>query len=277
MTLSFPGSFPNHLSVTTGTIFQDDDLRVHSIEANGVNAPSYPVAWLLFKSDSLPVRAASQRAGLPIDALSYSWGNEQPTESIQIIAQNIPCIMPIIPNLEAALRQLRHPDRNVVLWVDAICINQADKVEKSHQVPKMAEIYSEAANVRVWLGKEENKSELALKFIHQILDFKNFDRLTADSRRVPEWAALLSLMKRPWFGRRWVVQEMALAKKAFLHCGKDSVPWDDFADALRLFEERQETIEDHFIKAPDFGYRSDLVADIKAMSATRLGMFIYQG
>jgi hypothetical protein len=141
----------------------------------------------------------------------------------------------------------------------------------------MAEIYSSATTVRVWLGKEEdNKSGLAMKFVHEILDFENFDRLIADRRKVPEWAALLSLMKRSWFGRRWVVQEIALARKAFLHCGKDSVAWDELADALRLFEERQETVEDHFIKAPDFGYRSDLVADIKAMSATRLGMFIMQ-
>jgi Heterokaryon incompatibility protein (HET) len=208
------------------------------------------------------------------DALSYAWGVEKPTESIQILTQSRSFVIPVIPNLKAALRQLRHPTRSVVLWVDAICINQKDKVEKSHQVPRMAEIYSEAVNVRVWLGKEEeNKSERALKFIHRILDFENFDRLIADDRLVEDWAALLSLMKRPWFGRRWVVQEIALARRAFLHCGKDYVSWEDFADAMRLFEERQEAIEEHFLKSPFSGFRSDLVADIKAMSATRLGRF----
>lgn len=206
------------------------------------------------------------------DALSYAWEGEHPTASIQIISQNILYNLPVIPNLEAALRQLRHPERPVVLWVDAVCINQASNIEKSHQVPQMSRIYSEADNVRVWLGAEEpGKSEVALKFINRILDFENFDRLIADVRLVKEWAALLSLMKRTWFGRRWVVQEVALAKRAFLHCGKDWVSWDDFADAVRLFEERTETIEEHFMKAPDFGFRSDLVQDIKAMSATRLG------
>jgi hypothetical protein len=208
------------------------------------------------------------------DALSYAWGGEKPTESIQILSQGHSFVVPIIPNLKAALQQLGHPERSVFLWVDAICINQEDKVEKSHQVPRMSEIYSEAENVRVWLGKEEeNKSERALKFIRRILDFENFDRLIADDRLVEDWAALLSLMKRPWFGRRWVVQEIALAKRAFLHCGKDYVGWEDFADAMRLFEERQEAIEEHFLKSPFSGFRSDLVADIKAMSATRLGRF----
>jgi hypothetical protein len=65
----------------------------------------------------------------------------------------------------------------------------------------LAQIYSEAANVRIWLGKdEENKSGIAMDFIIRIIDFENFDRLIADERMVKEWAALLSLMKRTWLG-----------------------------------------------------------------------------
>jgi hypothetical protein len=208
------------------------------------------------------------------DALSYAWDNQEPTSSVAITSQHSLYNLPIIPNLEAALRQLRHPHRPTVLWVDAICINQASNNEKSHQVPMMSKIYSEAKNVRVWLGNEvHGKSEMALKFITRILDFENFDRLIADGRLVAEWASLLSLMKSSWFGRRWVLQEVALARKAFLHCGKDWVTWDDFADAVRLFEERTPTIQEHFMKASELGFRSDLVQDIKAMSATRLGRF----
>lgn len=206
------------------------------------------------------------------DALSYAWDNQIATSSIVIIKSDTHYNHPVIPNLEAALRQLRHRERDIVLWVDAICINQASNDEKSHQVPLMAKIYSEANNVRIWLGEEvPDKSEVALKFITRILDFENFDRLIADSRLVQEWASLFWLMKRSWFGRRWVVQEVALARKAFLHCGKDWVAWDDFADAVNLFEEKAQIIQEHFMSTPELGYRSDLVQDIGAMSATRLG------
>ncbi|RSL45980.1 hypothetical protein CEP54_014050 [Fusarium duplospermum] len=49
------------------------------------------------------------------------------------------------------------------LWVDAICINQEDKAEKSHQVPFMKNIYSKANIVFCWLGPPS-------KSIHKAMD-----------------------------------------------------------------------------------------------------------
>jgi Heterokaryon incompatibility protein (HET) len=46
-------------------------------------------------------------------------------------------------------KELRDPLEDRVFWIDAICINQEDDKEKSRQVPMMAQIYSEAANVRI--------------------------------------------------------------------------------------------------------------------------------
>lgn len=40
----------------------------------------------------------------------------------------------ITPNLFWALLRLRHPDRERILWVDAVCINQADFEERGQQV-----------------------------------------------------------------------------------------------------------------------------------------------
>ena len=44
-------------------------------------------------------------------------------------------------------------------WIDAICINQEDDLEKSSQVALMGEIYKEAANAIVWLGSTYDKWE----------------------------------------------------------------------------------------------------------------------
>jgi hypothetical protein len=145
------------------------------------------------------------------DALSYAWDNQKPTSSIVIISENVPHDFPVIPNLEEALRQFRHQEHAITLWIDAICINQASTMEKSHQVPQMSRIYGEADTVRIWLGKESSESQRALSFIERILDFENFDSLISNRELVSEWASLLWLMKRPWFGRRWVIQEVALA------------------------------------------------------------------
>lgn len=42
-------------------------------------------------------------------------------------------------------------------WIDAICINQADDLEKSSQVALMGEIYKKALNAIVWLGSTYDK------------------------------------------------------------------------------------------------------------------------
>ncbi|KAH7075840.1 heterokaryon incompatibility protein-domain-containing protein [Paraphoma chrysanthemicola] len=40
-----------------------------------------------------------------------------------------------------------------LFWIDAMCINQSDPLERNHQVAQMGEIYSHASSVHVWLGK----------------------------------------------------------------------------------------------------------------------------
>lgn len=116
---------------------------------------------------------------------------------------------------------------------------QQDKLdEKSHQVEMMYDIYGNAERVCIWLGKEDDESKKAIKFIKKnIRRLRKFDELCNNGNESSNWAALLKLMQRPWFSRRWVVQEIALAKKATIYCGWDCIPWKDFAVAVELFVE----------------------------------------
>lgn len=173
---------------------------------------------------------------LPYEALSYHWGNGLASFKIKIYTEGFPGFFGVRPNLHAALNQLRLPDRPRRLWIDAICINQDDDDEKNAQVSLMADIYSKAQSVCVWLGEASLDSNLALNFISRIVNLDDFDRLVVDRRTPQEWAALSSLMRRAWFSRRWVVQEIALASRATLYCGDAYVDWSDFADAVSLFE-----------------------------------------
>ena len=111
----------------------------------------------------------------------------------------------IKPNLGAALRALRHNNRPRYLWIDAICIDQDHIREKNHQVDMMSEIYGRAKNVCIWLGEASEASEKALRFIkHEVLRLRNFDNLCDNKENSPKWLALLELMQREWFSRRWV-------------------------------------------------------------------------
>jgi hypothetical protein len=76
---------------------------------------SIRVLTLLHNSDLLihcQLHARKHKDELEYDALSYAWQGETPTTSINIISDNKIYQLPIIPNLEAALRQLRDPQED---------------------------------------------------------------------------------------------------------------------------------------------------------------------
>jgi len=58
-------------------------------------------------------------------ALSYRWGSELKPSHIRTGDG----LVPITVSLDAALRRLREPNRKIVIWADAICIDQANKTE----------------------------------------------------------------------------------------------------------------------------------------------------
>ncbi|KAK4095837.1 HET-domain-containing protein [Parathielavia hyrcaniae] len=93
-------------------------------------------------------------------ALSYVWGlPPNPADNppqIQIDGHTVP----ITTNLHAALARLQRQRFAGYLWVDALCINQADTIEKNAQVALMGRIYALAETVAVWLGPAETCSDL---------------------------------------------------------------------------------------------------------------------
>jgi hypothetical protein len=95
-------------------------------------------------------------------ALSYTWGDPQDTQTI--IIGNTP--VPVTRNLYSALHHLRHGTVTKVLWIDALCINQAENEEKSWQVKLMKEIYQNADYVSVWLGPADATSNTVMDFLH---------------------------------------------------------------------------------------------------------------
>ena len=207
------------------------------------------------------------------EALSYTWGTEKATSVIQIYAGEEIYKVSITPSLASALRQLRLPDGPRLLWIDQLCINQSDHSEKTSQVPNMASIYNEAFNVCVWLGDDtKNNAEIALRFIKRILDLDEFERLVVESVEFAEdWKALFDLMTRPWFSRRWVIQEIALAKRATIYCGKaPAVKWRDFANAVALFGSRHRQISGVLRASSAFHNAPDILGDVTALGAHRL-------
>lgn len=170
------------------------------------------------------------------EALSYVWGSSETPCSIFVNGLSIR----IGYNLYVALRHLRSRHRRKLLWVDALCINQGDDVEKATQVAQMASIYSKAWRTVIWLGKDTAAGDgrLALLFwawlrsrwIHHstwydldsaIRQAKGLDAVQGSPVLAPKRLGqkeglspankdaltrekVLGLFQAPWFGRRWV-------------------------------------------------------------------------
>lgn len=131
-------------------------------------------------------------------------------------------------------------------------------------------IYNRASNVTVWLGNEDKDSTRAFDFIERLLELENFDPLTKDPGTPAEWAALHNLMQRPWFNRRWIVQEIALARKATLLCGNESVSWNDFSAAVALFVARYRDLRRLFQSSEDFHNHPNYLGEVEALGAKSL-------
>ncbi len=151
------------------------------------------------------------------EALSYAWGEPYLVRAIQLDSIE----WWVTHNLEAALRYLRDPGEEMVFWIDAICINQADISERNAQIQFMKEIYSKASNVRVWLGEAADESDMAIDILEKLGHGTLLSELEFEGK-LPNTSHLNNIAKfckRLWWKRVWVQQEVSLARQASLHCG----------------------------------------------------------
>ncbi|KAI4948095.1 hypothetical protein J4E91_006088 [Alternaria rosae] len=192
-------------------------------------------------------------------ALSYAWGNDAP--SYNVLLSDLPKVSdgsstaptqhltyPIRKNLYQALKHIRLTDDYLWLWVDYLCIEQTNQEEKSQQIPKMPSIYSSAWNVIAWLGVDDMSGnvEEAVRLIPSILNLKKLDLDLRGELQVKDifcyhsWIAFGQILQRPWFRRRWVIQEVACARRLSVRIADKILSWLDFADAVDLYSDHFE-------------------------------------
>ncbi|RDW77156.1 hypothetical protein BP6252_05209 [Coleophoma cylindrospora] len=165
----------------------------------------------------------------PYEALSYVWGEPVKTCSISVHScKSSMQTLPITSNLHKALLRLRYSTLERVIWVDAICINQEDKQEKQQQIRLMYKIYTHANCVIVWLGEEADDSDQALEELRMTGSKKAVD--FAHEEIVQETVA--KLLRRDWFQRIWVLQEVAAARRVEILCGRSKI--DGYAFCLAM-------------------------------------------
>ena len=150
------------------------------------------------------------RAATPsYTAVSYAWDRGPPRHYLVL---NRECFH-LRRNLRDCLRCLgQHALHRTVpwthIWVDAICIDQTNDLERAAQVGLMDQIYSNADVVSVWLGLPLLRTPV-------------------------QWADYLAqLANQPYWSRFWVIQEFLLAQRVQIFFGTYAIDSDRFKDFI---------------------------------------------
>lgn len=185
-------------------------------------------------------------------ALSYVWGDASVREEIQVNGH----LISITANLFSALRHIEDSlqtgdEDQLLLWADAICINQDDTVERNEQVQMMRSIYQQASVTVAWLGEgtskelpgmtalailgsaledlRENSEPDLVSWLEEFPDLceKQYDaqiqEIIGSSTGNILWDGIEQLLKNPYWTRTWTLQEVVLPETLVLMCGSFTI------------------------------------------------------
>lgn len=173
------------------------------------------------------------------NAISYTWGDLSAVKTILVNKKP----MQVRQNCEYVLRQASwYAGRNTYYWCDAICIDQGNHHEKNCQVAAMGAIYANARLVLACVGEHEEDSEYLYKQLQRGTSFDPSEHPEQQLSRIRIWImrhlanmprlyqALAAFLRRPYFARVWVFQELSLGHYVHVCCGSTVVP------ILRLYQ-----------------------------------------
>jgi Heterokaryon incompatibility protein (HET) len=166
------------------------------------------------------------------------------------IRQNLPLSRGVWVRLPSSLypNSAERRDATAPLWVDAICINQANVPERNAQVSMMARIYTSASVVIAWLGPAGQSAPAVAADIQSLAPAYNCNREYLVKGRMKcsrrgyhdaeylakfglskwtpqQWEALCHFFRNEWFLRVWVCQEIALAHRLEILWGHGVLQW----------------------------------------------------
>jgi Heterokaryon incompatibility protein (HET) len=145
------------------------------------------------------------------EAISYMWGDPQGQVNVQLSG----CDFHVSTRLHELLLDIRDSEEPCFVWIDAICINQEDTIERNEQVQLMKKIYHSAQAVRVWLDLDVDPNTPV---------FVNLAALNSESTHMdlglqPDfWDPICTIFHNEYWGRIWIQQEVTNARELKIQC-----------------------------------------------------------
>jgi hypothetical protein len=254
---------------------QEDEIRVLYLDPGTLEEPlTGELKLASITPDTSGRWLPRPHSSVQYEAISYAWGSLEKPHSIKI--RNIGEI-PITASLFDILRRFRSVHRHRELWVDGICIDQADVSERNHQVAKMADIFSASKRVLVWFGAGESTDSLAFAAMEVYRDLGGPDgdndnihlEMLGDALCeytgtyaplrwnleleetvvVKALKSIFNIFQATWFERLWVVQETDAFRDVLFFRGYHGISnQKDLLEGLRFLEDYAREIRSHDIR-----------------------------
>jgi len=231
-----------------------------------------------------PLRISINTRYLPFcpayTAVSYVWGSNErphlidaadtvmvklefasgPSKTVAVCPGQATGTIRITENLRNLLINIRPPpeEKRIYVWVDSICINQEDQIEKTAQVKLMGRIFAHAEKTIFYMGEDDEISRLAFKAIKVLNMVKDWpvEKIPVCLRDVanlkgpdddPEklivlqgtpdiWRPFILFLTRPWFSRTWIIQEVVVSNAGIVTCGRMTLPWEELVTACQVVD-----------------------------------------
>ncbi|KAH7072483.1 heterokaryon incompatibility protein-domain-containing protein [Paraphoma chrysanthemicola] len=157
----------------------------------------------------------------PYRCLSYTWGS--PDELYEIYMNGF--VHGVRHNLSEFLALAKESFPLQWFWIDALCIDQSNTMERNIQVPRMGTIYCTAQEVVVWLGNDPS--------LWPIVRYISFERREEDGQSELE-ESYASFWAHPYWNRTWITQELLVANSITVLASTYSFAWHDLSRILDL-------------------------------------------
>ncbi|KAL6708717.1 hypothetical protein ACN47E_002413 [Coniothyrium glycines] len=200
-----PLSFPLSRPVYRHDVLSPDIWSIRLLRIHPSRTEVLPVCSL----ETFPYGAIP-----PFQALSYRWGAENTHARGHTVLIN-DTTYKVLPNLFDFMMyysriEFREDGSDTYLWIDQICIDQTNVVERNVVVQHMGWIYKHAVRTLSWLGNDPDMVQAAYTYQQSSSDY-----------------ALCTLLSNQYFSRLWVVQEILLSRESLVLCG---YIWLSFVD-----------------------------------------------
>lgn len=190
---------------------------------------------------------------VPYETVSYCWGDHEKKYRINLMDGSF---LMVTQSLGTQLAELSSHSKTGYLWIDQVCIDQANLVERAQQVKVMRDIYASGTRVLVSLGLPNLSLRPLFTLVDLALEYELNQRSVVDLQGAlsdymlsggqtprllpPFWRAMVDLLRHPWFTRAWVFQECVLSPTVVFVFGERLVSLDPIV-RLALATSRLET------------------------------------